>query len=565
MSNSFSSLIDHLTTTGEGSVDLFQRRVLLFDAATLALMASRFIERTGPLNGVEHLWNFGFATGFQFAISLQNDSATQKGDVEWIAASLSMMSLRGFADFELREASFNEPVYLEVSFRNAWHDNDEIKKIDHSEYFDAITTGMLSGCASAVSKVTVIFVTKDPSNESLSETLAIGRNDWDDEDADIKELNKAVEDITNEPFSFAEHLERTSPTVESIRDLVTEIETRNQEIQRMQRHIEQLQEVVYDAAGPVEMLGRSAIYNKALRNAEKVAESPTTVLLLGETGTGKEMFARFIHNNSPQKHLPLIIVNCAALPESLVESELFGHEKGAFTGANSRRLGRFEIANNTTIFLDEVGELPLETQAKFLRVLQEGEFERLGGSQTIKVNTRVIAATNRDLAQLVDEGRFRADLFYRLSVFPITVPSLRQRQNDIVLLTNFFVQQYNRVLNKKITSIDRHSLDKLKAYSFPGNIRELKHIIERAVLLSDGDVLYIETPQSGAPTVNLTLNNTQVSASQKNLTLREMERQYILSVLENCNGVIAGKGGAAEILDLPPSTLRSKMEKLGIL
>ncbi|MBV9958076.1 MAG: sigma-54-dependent Fis family transcriptional regulator, partial [Acidobacteria bacterium] len=245
----------------------------------------------------------------------------------------------------------------------------------------------------------------------------------------------------------------------------------------------------------------------------------------------------------------------------LVESELFGHEKGAFTGAVQRRLGRFEVANGATIFLDEVGEIPLDVQAKFLRVLQEGEFERVGGTQTLKVDVRVIAATNQPLDKLVAEGRFRSDLFYRLNVFPITLPPLRERQDDIRLLTNYFAQKYRARFKKKITSIEQQSLERLMHYRWPGNVRELEHVIERAVLLAEGEVLTIKLPlgedETGAQTVAETARPALV-------TLEEMERRYILEVLEQTGGLIAGKGGAAEILDLPASTLRSRMKKLGL-
>ena len=323
--------------------------------------------------------------------------------------------------------------------------------------------------------------------------------------------------------------------------------------------VHHLQEIGYEENPFQEMIGTSSGYRKALRNAKRVAESDATVLIQGETGTGKELFARYIYKNSLLHNRPFITVNCAALPVSLVESELFGHEKGAFTGAVQRKPGRFEIANQGTIFLDEIGELPLETQAKFLRVLQEGEFERLGSSQTIKVNVRVLAATNRDLAELVEEGKFRADLYYRLNVFPIVIPPLRERGNDIVLLVDYFAQSFRKRFQKPIKSVDRTSINKLNNYHFPGNVRELKHLVERAVLLSEGETLKIDLPFT-----QTSRSDFSFTEGDRPFTLVEMERKYIETVLEQTNGMIAGKKGAAEILDLPASTLRSKMKKLGI-
>jgi len=293
-----------------------------------------------------------------------------------------------------------------------------------------------------------------------------------------------------------------------------------------------------------------------LERIDRVAPSDATVLVIGETGTGKEIVARAIHARSLRAGRPLVTVNCAALPSGLVESELFGHERGAFTGAHQRKLGRFEVANGATIFLDEVGELPAETQAKFLRVLQSGEFERVGGTATLRTDARMIAATNRPLEQLVAEGKFRADLFYRLNVFPIHLPPLRERPEDIPLLASFFAQRYRARFRKPITSIDEASLERLRAYSWPGNVRELEHIVERAVLLSEGEVLHVDVPFDGpaAPAVE-----THTLA-----TLEEAEREHIRRVLARTGGRIAGKGGAADVLGLPDSTLRSRMKKLGV-
>lgn len=289
-----------------------------------------------------------------------------------------------------------------------------------------------------------------------------------------------------------------------------------------------------------------------------VSGSNSTVLLLGETGTGKELIARAIHNSSPRKNKLMVKVNCAALPPNLIESELFGHEKGAFTGAIERRIGKFELANNSTLFLDEIGEMPLETQVKFLRVLQERELERVGGKTTIKVDVRIIAATNRNLENEVKAGRFRSDLYYRLNVFPITLPPLRDRREDIVPLANFFLARYSKNSGKNVTSISGKCLEELKNYSWPGNVRELEHLIERGILLTQGNVLTeVQLPKS--------LNEQKNDQSDvSNKTLQQLERAYIIEVLKRCSGKISGNGGAAAALEIPSTTLHSKMKKLGI-
>jgi formate hydrogenlyase transcriptional activator len=278
-------------------------------------------------------------------------------------------------------------------------------------------------------------------------------------------------------------------------------------------------------------------------------------LILGETGTGKELIARAIHSSSPRQHRPLIKVDCASLSPTLIESELFGHEKGAFTGAQSRKIGRFELAHGATIFLDEIGELPLELQTKLLRVVQEGELERLGSSQTLKVDTRIIAATNRDLEEEVRKGRFREDLWYRLNVFPITVPPLRQRQEDIPLLVQSFVNRFSRKLGKEITKIPPQVLQALQQYPWPGNVRELENVIERSLIDTKGPILQL------AEKITAPAPPTPVSPPQ---SLEAVERAHILRILQEVRWKIDGKDGAAARLELNPSTLRSRMRKLAI-
>jgi chemotaxis protein methyltransferase CheR len=306
---------------------------------------------------------------------------------------------------------------------------------------------------------------------------------------------------------------------------------------------------------PNEIIGRSEAIRSLFFNIEQVARTNTTVLILGETGTGKDLVARAIHSMSLRKEKPLINVNCTTLQPTLIESELFGHERGAFTGATGRHLGRFELANGGTLFLDEIGDLPLELQAKLLRVLQEGEFERLGGAKTIKVNVRVVAATNRNLPMEVEKGLFREDLWYRLNVFPITVPPLRERKEDIPLLVEAFVRKFSKELGKTIEEVTSATIRALQNYLWPGNVRELANVIERAVINTDGPVLRLAGPLNGSHAGDLPF------ARQ---TLEHVERQYILRVLKETGWRIEGPKGAARILGLNPSTLRTRMAKLSI-
>lgn len=301
-----------------------------------------------------------------------------------------------------------------------------------------------------------------------------------------------------------------------------------------------------------EIIGKSEGIQKVLLQVQQVAATDTTVLILGETGTGKELIARAIHNSSARKARTMIKVNCAALPSALIEAELFGHEKGAYTGAISSQIGRFEAADGSTIFLDEIGELPLELQVKLLRVIQEGQFERLGSSKPIDVNVRIIAATNRNLAQAIRERKFREDLYYRLNVFPISVPPLRQRREDITLLVWAMVEEFSKVFGKTIERIPKRNMDAMENYYWPGNIRELRNLVERAMILNNGPILVIDVPDDSA------------MISTAPMTIEGMERAHINSVLEKAGWRIRGRNGAAEILGLKPTTLNSRMKKLGI-
>ncbi|HZE83172.1 MAG TPA: sigma-54 dependent transcriptional regulator [Puia sp.] len=309
-----------------------------------------------------------------------------------------------------------------------------------------------------------------------------------------------------------------------------------------------------------EIVGGSLAMQKTFRLVSQVAPSDSTVLILGETGTGKELIARAIHNNSPRRHKLMVKVNCAALPANLIESELFGHERGSFTGATDRRLGKFELANGGTLFLDEIGEMPLELQVKLLRALQEREIERVGGRSTIKIDVRIIAATNRDLEKEMSEARFRSDLYYRLNIFPISLPPLRDRREDIPLLASHFIQRFAKKTGRNIIALNNSALQELIQYSWPGNIRELEHLIERSILQAPGNTInHIHLPQPRQ-------SSTPASAKESFVvkTLDENERSFIMKTLKYCSGRIAGEGGAAQLLGVPPSTLNSKMKRLGI-
>ena len=329
------------------------------------------------------------------------------------------------------------------------------------------------------------------------------------------------------------------------------------ELQNLKEHLESeniyLRQEIDSRYGFEKIIGESEALMHSLYRIEKVAPNDTTVLLEGETGTGKELFAAAIHKLSKRHNKPFIKVNCASLPATLIESELFGHEKGAFTGAIQKQIGRFELANGGTLFLDEVSEIPVELQSKLLRVLQEGEIERIGSSKTIKVDVRIIAATNRSLEEMIKKGNFRKDLFYRLNVYPVTIAPLRDRKADIPLLTDHFVKIFNHKLGKNITRISATTIKQLQKYSWPGNIRELENVIERAVIISNGSSLTVEP-----------LLKPDFEENEELLPLSEYERRYIIKVLEKTYWRVEGPDGAAKILDMNPETLRSRMRKLGI-
>jgi formate hydrogenlyase transcriptional activator len=354
---------------------------------------------------------------------------------------------------------------------------------------------------------------------------------------------------------FANALARKQADAERKR-MEDQLRERLQEIEELKQRLEKeniyLREEVRLLVEHTDIVGQSPAMKRVLAQAEQVAKTESTVLLLGETGTGKELLARAIHSLSLRKDRSLVTVNCAALPPTLIESELFGREKGAYTGALTKMIGRFEIADGSTLFLDEIGEIPLELQSKLLRVLEEGTFQRLGSTKPLHVNIRIIAATNRDIAQEVKNGKFRQDLFYRLNVFPLVIPPLRERPEDIPLLVRAVVKEFQKRMGKEIESIPKRTMQALQSYSWPGNVRELRNMIEHAMILSRGKTLDVHVPKHGS------------SIEDTSGNLEELERGHIVAVLEKSGWRVSGQGGAAEVLGLKRTTLLSKMKKLGI-
>ncbi|WP_375444540.1 sigma-54-dependent transcriptional regulator [uncultured Fibrella sp.] len=346
--------------------------------------------------------------------------------------------------------------------------------------------------------------------------------------------------------------QRVADRTDSLAKALAEVEQLKNQLQAENTY---LREELKQTTNFEEIVSQSKAFGKVLRQVEQVAPTNTSVLILGESGTGKELLARAVHNRSGRKNKTLVKINCAALPATLIESELFGHEKGAFTGAMTQKIGRFELADGGTIFLDEIGEMPIDLQSKLLRVLQEGEFERVGGTKTLKVNVRVIAATNRDLEKESEEGRFREDLYYRLNVFPIQSLPLRDRKDDIPLLVRHFCVKHGPNIGRQIEVIPQDVLDSLMDYHWPGNIRELENVIERSLIISSGRKLELGDW--------LRRKNT-VPKKAGLISMEECERNHIIAVLEHTRWKVSGDNGAAKILDMIPTTLDSRMKKLGI-
>lgn len=536
-----------------GIIRFKHRRMLIFDADALGLLRKELIETLGLERARRVLTRFGYACGYRDALT-SKELFHWKSDADWFAAGPRLHTLEGIVHVRLLRLQMDKPrrvFEVEAEWRHSYEAEQHLKHVGHSDSPVCWTlTGYASGYSSAVFGSEVCCFETECLGQGNVRCVVEGRATTEHSE----QMRALVE--CHRPYKIDAEFQRL---LNELEQREKELASNEEKVQTLQSQVLYLQDVVKEEHNSEAMVGASPAFKRVLQDIEKVAWSDSTVLICGETGTGKELIAHAIHGRSSRNNHPLITVNCAALPAGLVESELFGHEKGAFTGAMQRKLGRFQVADGGTIFLDEVGELPLESQTKFLRVLQQGEIERLGGTQTIKVDVRVLAATNRPLEQLVAEGKFRSDLFFRLNVFPIALPPLRERREDIAPLANYFLQKFRARLNKKISSIDSTSLDRLQDYSWPGNVRELEHIIERSVLLAEGEILLVDLPLGREERSSL-----KAAACNKLRTLEEMEREHIAEVLRNTNGAVAGKGGAAEILDLPPSTLRDRMKKLGL-
>jgi transcriptional regulator with GAF, ATPase, and Fis domain len=372
-------------------------------------------------------------------------------------------------------------------------------------------------------------------------------------------VQKRTKELTRANLQLTEEIAERKKAEGSLQDTYAEIKRLKDRLQAENIYLQQEVALQYNFG---EIIGQSDALAVIFSQVKQVAPMNATVLLLGETGTGKGVVARAIHRSSTRKDRPLITVNCATLPAALVESELFGREKGAFTGSDTRQIGRFELADGGTIFLDEIGELPLELQSKLLRVIQDGEFERLGSPRTIKTDVRIIAATNRNLKEEIRNGKFREDLYYRLNVFPVTMPPLRQRKEDIPLLVNHFVSKFNNKIGKKIETVSTNTLSLLQDYYWPGNVRELESVIERAVIISPGSSLQV---LERFETFQKTGELTGETAGGEVKALADMERDHILQVLLKTAWRVEGKSGAAVLLGINPSTLRARMRKFGIV
>ncbi len=370
-----------------------------------------------------------------------------------------------------------------------------------------------------------------------------------------KTVDERTKELTSSNLQLTEEISERKKAEKSLLGTYSEIKHLKDRLQAENVYLQQEVAQQYNFG---EIIGNSDALTRVFVQVEQVAAMNATVLLLGETGTGKGVVARAIHSRSTRKNRPLITVNCTTLPAALIESELFGRERGAYTGSDVRQIGRFELADGGTIFLDEIGDMPMELQCKLLRVIQDGEFERLGSPRTIKVDVRIIAATNRNLEEEISKGRFREDLYYRLNVFPITMPSLRQRKEDIGLLVNHFVDKFNKKIGKKIDTVSSSTLNTLQQYHWPGNVRELESVIERAVIISTGSSLQV-LDRFGTPQ-----KPEEPQAGQEVMALCELEHDHILQVLKKTGWRIEGNNGAALLLGLNASTLRARMRKFGI-
>ena len=551
------SLFDLLKVdNAAGSIHFQHRRMLLMDADAMGLLRKELIDTVGIDRARRILTRFGYACGYRDALATK-DWQTDKNIAEWWSHGPRLHTLEGVVRVRVLHSRIDLPngiFEVDAELVNSYEAEQHRAHLGVAESPVCWTLlGYANGHSSAVFGREVYYSEKECVGKGDARCLIIARTAIDSsEQTRVLKADDEEENIQIELGRLLEALDRREKDLQHQEAKVSVLESQ----------LITLREAIKESANAEEIVGTSAAFRKVMKEVERVAVSDTTVLICGETGTGKDMIARVLHAQSGRKERQFITVDCAALPGSLVESELFGHEKGAFTGAVKQKLGRFEIANGGTIFLDEVGELPIETQVKFLRMLQRGEFERVGGTRTIKVDARVLAATNQPLDKLMAEGRFRQDLFYRLNTFTIHVPPLRERPEDITLLTHYFVERYSSRFKKEVASVDQRSLERLSQYHWPGNVRELEHIIERAVLLAEGEVLTVDIPLSEGGRSSVTA--PEQSVARPLTTLFKMERAYIEEILRYTNGLIAGKGGAADILGLPASTLRHRMKKLGL-
>jgi len=549
-------LFELLKTDEAAGTILFQgRRMLLMDADAMGLLRKGLIESVGFDRARRIFMRFGYACGYRDALTSKDWQAADNVS-EWWSIGPKLHTLEGVVRVRIIHSRIDKTNgVFEVDAE--WVNSYEAEQ--HRAHFGVADSpvcwtlvGYATGHATAVFGRDVWCEEKECIGKGDGRCLVIARaaNQSGEEMRALK-VDDKEEDVHAELRRLLEALDRREKDLKRQQIKVSTLESQ----------LSSLREAIKESVGAEEIVGTSAGFRSVMQEVKRVASADTTVLICGETGTGKDMVARLLHAHSGRNEQPFITVDCTALPKSLVESELFGHEKGAFTGAFKQKLGRFEIANGGTIFLDEVGDLPMETQAKFLRALQKGEFERVGGTRTIKVDVRVLAATNRQLDKLVTEGQFRQDLFYRLNAFPLHIPPLRERPEDITLLIHYFVERYSSRFKKEIVSVDPQSLECLRQYHWPGNIRELEHIIERAVLLTEGEILTVDNPLSPAERSPV---DTPGLSRARPLSLAKMEQAYIEEIIRHTHGLIAGKGGAADILGLPASTLRNRMKKLGL-
>ncbi|MGI9333017.1 MAG: sigma 54-interacting transcriptional regulator [Gammaproteobacteria bacterium] len=458
---------------------------------------------------------------------------------------------------------------------------DSLTRVGHADYTRSsleprIGQVLANGETVSMTVGAATGATNDPAVHVLSVPMIV-----EDDVVGFVTVFRGAPEYERAETELLERFARASAAVvecERLRQLRNESESRRA---RAEEQASYLREEIKTRHNFDEIVGDSAALRQVLQQVERVAKTDSTVMIHGETGTGKELIARAIHNASPRAERPLISVSCAALPEGLVESELFGHEKGSFTGATAQRKGRFELADGGTLFLDEIGDMPLPAQTKLLRVLQEQVLERVGSSSSIKIDVRVLAATHRDLAKRVEMGEFRQDLYYRLNVFPMELPPLRERPEDIPALVNFFARRFAAKMGLQLRGVSQATIERLQRYACPGNVRELENIVERAVILSTGELLEVPPellPKGAVAPAPVRVERRSPASDQpvetreegaphsrdNHRTLEDVEREHVLQVLERCDWTVAGEGGAADVLGLKPSTLRNRMTKLGI-